>query len=83
MFWDFQKEKCTFFQKCSKIVLVAKKLFRGGVSEPKVINITLFFYFLFNPSLNNQKEFRDYNNQQLLDRDNVTLMKKLEYIKSL
>ena len=32
-------------------------------------------------NINNQKEFRDYNNQQLLDRDNVTLMKKMEYFK--
>ena len=26
VFWDFQREKYTFFQKCSKIGLVAKKL---------------------------------------------------------
>jgi len=25
-FWDFQREKYTFFQKCSKIGLVAKKM---------------------------------------------------------
>ena len=47
VFWDFQREKYTFFQKCSKIGVVAKKwlsLFRGkGGSEPKVINIIFFF----------------------------------------
>ena len=33
VFWTFQKEKYTFFQKCSKIGLVAKKLIItfGGV----------------------------------------------------
>ena len=42
------KGKNALFQKYSKIGLVAKKLiitFKGGGSEPKVININLFFYF--------------------------------------
>ena len=50
---EFSKGKIHFFQKCSKIGLVAKKMiitFRGGGSEPKVIIITLFLFF-FNPSL--------------------------------
>ena len=46
VFWSFQREKYTFFQKCSKIGLVAKKLiipfFLGGGSEPKVVKITFF-----------------------------------------
>ena len=44
----FQGEKYTFFQKFSKIGLVAEKLmitFRGGGSDPKVIKITFFYYF--------------------------------------
>ena len=48
----FQGEKYTFFQKFSKIGLVAEKLmitFRGGGSDTKVIKITFFFYFLFEP----------------------------------
>ena len=57
-FWAFQREKYTFFQKCSNIGLVAKKLmifFRPKSNQNS---------FFFNPFLtkNNQK---DYSNQLL------------------
>ena len=50
MFWTFQKEKYTFFQKCSKIGLVAKNwlsLFRGrGVRPQSDKNHFIFFWTL-------------------------------------
>merc|ERR1711973_196979 len=48
----FSKGKYTFFQKCSKNGLVAKKMvitFGGGGAEPKGINIPFFFFFFFEP----------------------------------
>ena len=62
MFW----EKYAFFQKCSKIGLVAKKNgyhFLGGAgSEPKVIKITFFepFPYWQSPSVIINFFFRNY-----------------------
>ena len=38
MFWDFQREKYTFFQKCSKNGLVAKKMIITFFLNPSLID---------------------------------------------
>ena len=47
VFWGFQREKYTFFQKCSK----TDYHFLGGGLEPKAVKITYFF--------NQKKSFLD------------------------